>query len=46
MNSPLDCQNEDNHMHLIECDKVDVYCIIGLDEEIRNYQDLFGNNVV
>jgi predicted CopG family antitoxin len=43
LNCPLKCQNEDDQKHLLECDKIDANCIIGV--EAPEYRDIFGNNV-
>ena len=42
LNCPLKCQNEDDQKHLLECDKIDANCIIGV--EAPEYRYIFGNN--
>ena len=44
MSCPLNCKDEDDQKHLLECDQIDANCIIG--EDVPKYEDLFGNNVV
>ena len=43
LNCPLKCQNEDDQKHLLECNKIDANCIIGV--KAHEYKDIFGNNV-